>query len=240
MTCAASLETRAVQLRSSSLAAGAPRAVRSRCPSRCVPALACVLAPAGAVTAGARSCLPPLGGGNDERAGRGSFRHAERCRPEERSGGGLPQWRMAGRSPGRQTASESRSGGVVTPVITRPGVWALGKGASERSEQRAPCGVAAPTSESPEPPRSPRLPAHLRAPVGHRFYAWHACVQPNNRQSAQAEQRWDARRHSGISISPGQEMPPRYPSRAIGGTGPCWLSTEALRGSRWARDKGSL
>ena len=34
-------------------------------------------------------------------AERSSFRHAERCRPEERSGGGLPQWRMAGGSPGR-------------------------------------------------------------------------------------------------------------------------------------------
>lgn len=76
-----------------------------------------------------------------------------------------------------------------------------GMRASERSEQRARCGVAAPTSKSPEPPREPKPAAHRRAPVGHRW-------QPASNPFHSA-----ARRHSWISISPGQEMPPRYQPR---------------------------
>ena len=79
---------------------------------------------------------------------------------------------------------------------TRPGgLSRLGKAASERSEQRAACGGAAPTSESPEPPRSPRLPAHLRAPVGHRFYAHDvpACTPLKASQNAALSQRLQVR-----------------------------------------------
>ena len=52
-------DSRSAALCSSSRAAGVPCWAVSRCPSRCVPALASVLAPAGAVTAGGRS-LPAV------------------------------------------------------------------------------------------------------------------------------------------------------------------------------------
>ena len=45
------------------------------------------------------------------RAGRGSLRHAERCTPEERSGGGVPQWRMAKGSPEAEPMHAGTSAG---------------------------------------------------------------------------------------------------------------------------------
>ena len=48
-------------------------------------------------------------------------------------------------------------------MLQSTGVLVLGKAASERSEQRAACGAAAPISESPEPPPMLEVPASPHA-----------------------------------------------------------------------------
>ena len=150
----------------------------------------------------------------------------------------------SGRGPGgpphgleKQRNNSSRTG-------TDPPVSEANKGRSG--------GVAAPTSRAQSRLRSSKeLRPTPPGSVGHRF-TLRLCLRASD-QAVVSPSRSDcrvddARRHSWISNSPGQELPPRYPRLATLGegrrrverTGPCWLSTEALRGSRWARDKSSI
>ena len=150
----------------------------------------------------------------------------------------------SGRGPGgpphgleKQRNNSSRTG-------TDPPVSEANKGRSG--------GVAAPTSRAQSRLRSSKeLRPTPPGSVGHRF-TLRLCLRASD-QAVVSPSRSDcrvddARRHSWISNSPGQELPPRYPRLATLGegrrrverTGPCWLSTEALRGSRWARDMSSL
>ena len=99
-------------------------------------------------------------------AERGSVRHAELCSPEERSGGGMQEWRMAGGSPVVRSSLELEAEEMFLCFWTRS--WrcsfAAGGRGSERSERRPRHGLARSNLKSPEPPREPKFPAHHRAP----------------------------------------------------------------------------
>ena len=266
MRAARDRDSRSAALCSSSRAAGVPCWAVSRCPSRCVPALASVLAPAGAVTAGGRS------GRADSAAQTKSARRegilptcramqaggAKRGRSATVAHGGRITGPLDGlRRPGRKSCSLASGRGPGGPphglekqrnnssrTGTDPPVSEANKGRSG--------GVAAPTSRAQSRLRSSKeLRPTPPGSVGHRF-TLRLCLRASD-QAVVSPSRSDcrvddARRHSWISNSPGQELPPRYPRLATLGegrrrverTGPCWLSTEALRGSRWARDMSSL
>ena len=78
-------------------------------------------------------------------------RHAELCRPEERSGGGLRLWRVAGGIDGREELYRAQSGRVV-PLLLDPQLALLfrGWGEGQRAERaRSPdTGLPVPTSRA--------------------------------------------------------------------------------------------
>ena len=79
-------------------------------------------------------------------------RHAELCRPEERSGGGLRLWRVAGGIDGREELSGARAEEMFLCFWTRS--WRCSFAAGGRGSERSELG--APTRACPFQPQEPR------------------------------------------------------------------------------------